>query len=54
MSRRFLELWSKYLSQQSGFININNVVSTDPEIEKKIIEEGTGYRTYLKKIERLS
>ena len=40
---QMFKLWAKYLSQQSGFININNVVSTDPEIEKKIIEEGAGY-----------
>jgi len=36
-------LWLKYLNQQAGFININNVVSSDPEMEKKIIEEVAGY-----------
>jgi hypothetical protein len=37
------KLWAKYMSQQTGFININNVQSSDPEIEKKIIEETAGY-----------
>ncbi|MGD1075087.1 MAG: hypothetical protein ABR903_03280 [Thermodesulfovibrionales bacterium] len=44
------KLWAKYLSQQTGFININNVVSTDPESEKKIIEEGAGYGKQLGRI----
>lgn len=36
-------LWLRYLTQQSGFININNFDSGDPEIEKKIIEEVASY-----------
>ncbi|MBP1750161.1 MAG: hypothetical protein H6Q52_2700 [Deltaproteobacteria bacterium] len=40
---QMFKLWAKYLSQQTGFINVNNVVSTNPEIEKSIIEEGASY-----------
>jgi hypothetical protein len=40
---QWFELLAKYMSQQTGFININNVVSSDPETEKKIIEETAGY-----------
>jgi hypothetical protein len=36
-------LWLKYLNQQMGFININNIVSGDPETEKMIIERVAGY-----------
>jgi len=40
---QMFKLWAKYLSQQTGFINVNNVVSTNPEVEKSIVEEGAGY-----------
>ena len=40
---QMFKLWAKYLSQQTGFINVNNVVSSNPEIEKSIIEEGASY-----------
>jgi hypothetical protein len=36
-------LWLKYLNQQMGFININNIESGDPETEKMIIEQVAGY-----------
>ena len=36
-------LWVKSLNQQLGFININNVESSDSETEKKIIEEVASY-----------
>ena len=37
------QFWLKSLSQQTGFININQTVSSDPELEKKITGEVAGY-----------
>jgi hypothetical protein len=36
-------LWLKSLSQQTGFININNVNSGDAGTEQKIVEDVAGY-----------
>ncbi len=36
-------LWLKSLNQQMGFININNLSSKDPDIEKKIVEDVASY-----------
>lgn len=36
-------LWLKSLNQQMGFININNLNSKDPDIEKRIIEDVASY-----------
>jgi hypothetical protein len=35
--------WIKSLSDQTGFININNVRAGDPEVERRIIEDVAGY-----------
>lgn len=40
---QFWTLWFKSLSQQTGFININNVNSGDAGTEKKIVEDVAGY-----------
>jgi hypothetical protein len=35
--------WIKSLSDQTGFININNVRAGDPEVERRIIEDVASY-----------
>ena len=35
--------WIKSLSDQTGFININNVRAGDPELERRIIEDAASY-----------
>jgi len=35
--------WTKSLSQQTGFININNVDAGDPDVETRIISEVASY-----------
>ena len=35
--------WIKALSDQTGFININNVRAGDPELERRIIEDVASY-----------
>src|ERR671915_602434 len=35
--------WIKSLSDQTGFININNVRAGDPELERRIIEDVASY-----------
>jgi hypothetical protein len=35
--------WLKSLTQQSGFININNIKSGDSEIERQIVEDVASY-----------
>lgn len=37
------QFWIKSMSQQSGFININNIHSGDPDLERKIVENVAGY-----------
>ena len=47
---QFFKFWAKYMSQQTGIVNINNIASGDPETEKKIIEEVAGYGRQLGRI----
>ncbi|MGH2719606.1 MAG: hypothetical protein ACRDJU_13660 [Actinomycetota bacterium] len=35
--------WAKSLSQQTGFININNVDAGDPDTETRVIQEVASY-----------
>lgn len=35
--------WIKSMSQQTGFININNVQSGNPQLEQRIVEEVASY-----------
>jgi hypothetical protein len=35
--------WIKSLSDQTGFININNVRAGDPEVERRVIEDVASY-----------
>ena len=35
--------WIRSLSQQTGFININNLRSGDPDLEQRIVEEVASY-----------
>lgn len=45
-----MQWWIRTLSQQTGFININNVRSTDPEMERRIIEDVASYGRQLGRI----
>jgi hypothetical protein len=42
--------WIKALSDQTGFININNVRAGDPEVERRIIEDVASYGRQLGRI----
>jgi hypothetical protein len=42
--------WIKSLSDQTGFININNVRAGDPEVERRIIEDVASYGRQLGRI----
>jgi hypothetical protein len=42
--------WIKSLSDQTGFININNVRAGDPEAERRIIEDVASYGRQLGRI----
>lgn len=46
------ELWIKTLSVQTGFININNVHSSNPEVEQNIIENAASYGQQLNQVHK--
>jgi hypothetical protein len=50
VTQRIGTWWIKSLSDQTGFININNVRSGDPEVERRIIEEVASYGRQLGRI----
>jgi hypothetical protein len=50
VTQRIGTWWIKSLSDQTGFININNVRAGDPEVERRIIEDVASYGRQLGRI----